>query len=258
MATFYTVKTRGIGLPDYAQAKPVGSVPVGPIYTSTDMGELAARLKSSDVFDRRGNIVWFDDFEDGVQKWTVVGDAGFGYAWDADHPHHSGHSLKFWTGAGAWWETYVSTWCPYPTLSKMGFEVAFRPDTELGALHFYTQMNDGTVQHRADIAYNLVTDRWTYLNAAGGYTFLPADIIIPVDHYSIIKVVCDFETDEYVRLIVNNATFNLGGIGIRATPSVVGPYLGATVNIVNQALGASTCYMDSAIITQNESDNPIA
>ncbi|GAH92629.1 unnamed protein product, partial [marine sediment metagenome] len=42
----YVVRTRGIGLPDYAQPKPVGSVPVGPIYTSTDVGELAARLGS--------------------------------------------------------------------------------------------------------------------------------------------------------------------------------------------------------------------
>ncbi len=42
------------------------------IHKIADMGELGVRLGSIDTFDRRGDIVFLDDFEGGIQKWDVL------------------------------------------------------------------------------------------------------------------------------------------------------------------------------------------
>ena len=255
VARIFTVEKRGVGLPDYAAPKPVGAVPIGPIYTSTDIAELAARLDSINTFDRRGNVIWMDGFEDGIKRMSIVGDDAFGMSWDADYPFHGGYSLKLWTDAAAWKETYVSAHCPYPTLSKIGFEVAFRPDNKLSNLWLLTDMYDDTYRHRGAVIYTPETGVWTFYNAAGGFTALSPAVSIPINHFSIIKVVCDYTIDEYIRLIVNNTTFNLEGEGIRRTTDGAGPYLGSTVNIINGAAGASTCYIDNMILTQQEPPN---
>ena len=50
------------GITDTVQAKSI----------ITDMGELAARLGAPNVFDRLGSIVWYDDFQYGLSRWTAT------------------------------------------------------------------------------------------------------------------------------------------------------------------------------------------
>ncbi|GAI49683.1 unnamed protein product, partial [marine sediment metagenome] len=61
------------GQPDY------GSSAVKEVAgTLADMGELAARLSSIVEYDRRGDVVYLDDFEEPVLKWSPLA-AGAGY-----------------------------------------------------------------------------------------------------------------------------------------------------------------------------------
>lgn len=58
----------GHGGPDWGTAGPLSTV-----YTIEDMAELAARLGSIDVYDRRGNIVFLEDFEGPLLNWAATG-----------------------------------------------------------------------------------------------------------------------------------------------------------------------------------------
>jgi len=51
------------GHPDYGQAGPTSLIATVP-----DLGELAARLGSNNTWDRRGFILWYDDFEASVLR----------------------------------------------------------------------------------------------------------------------------------------------------------------------------------------------
>ena len=62
-----------------AHGTPDWGVTAGAVttYQVTDLGELAVRLGSPISHDRRGDVIWWDDFECTLNKWqTVANGAG--------------------------------------------------------------------------------------------------------------------------------------------------------------------------------------
>ena len=43
------------------------------VFPLTDMAELAARLRSIDVYDRAGDVIALDDFQSGIDQWEHSG-----------------------------------------------------------------------------------------------------------------------------------------------------------------------------------------
>jgi len=253
----YTVRTRGYGLPDYAQPQPTGQVAVGPVYTSTDVGELAARLKSIDTFDRRGNIIFLDSFEDGILKWEPTGGAGGGIAWEGNHALHGGFCLKLYTNDLEGYSYQIAKRCAYPVLSKIGFEIATQHDHFLSRVHMNIILYDGVLQHFGSVHYDRVSDLCWYRNSGGVYVPLEGTVTTYDDVFNVMKLVIDFTKDEYVRFIINNTAFDMSGIAIQSFGSPVPPYLYMSFAITNNSDNVSTAYVDSAIITQNEPANPV-
>ena len=84
------------GHPDYG-----GAAPLATVYTLQDLAELAARLGSIDVFDRRGNVLLLDDFESGIKKWLFGGTGSYSAGWICDRAEHGGFCLSIQTEGAA-------------------------------------------------------------------------------------------------------------------------------------------------------------
>ena len=265
MGEIYAVKTRGIGLPDYAQPKPVGSVPVGPVYTSTDIAELAARQGSPDTFDRRGNVIVVDGFGDGINKWwrdpAYVGST---LVWSNITANHGGYSAELTTAAGLNDQAAVGIWRSFPILGKLGFEFSFCFDEYLYSIELFGLLYNGTYEHGPCVRWFSASHLCQYRDSNGQWRDLSPIIQLtpsfPAWHqypFNTIKLVADYESRKYTRLIFNNIAYDLSGESYQYAASVVPPLLSMYIRITNNAAHTSTIYLDDGIITQNEPANPV-
>ena len=251
----YTVPSRGIGTPDYSTPKPVGQVPIGPVYTLTDLAELAARLGSIDTFDRRGNVLWLDDFEDGIKKWIVTLTGGRGsVVWDAEHPHHGGFSALLTTGNVTGDMTRVSRDFPVPVVSRLGCELSCTRDEYIDNIHLELLLYDGTYKHDVDIKWIEADERWQYYGSDGLWHDLEPTMFLPSANFifNTIKVVADFTTGYLARLIANSTLYDLSSYQYRKTGSLLEPRLEIEFDITTKLDGEAAAHLGSVIITQNE------
>ncbi|GAH91125.1 unnamed protein product, partial [marine sediment metagenome] len=101
--------------------------PVSMVHTLEDAGELAARLGSIDIFDRRGNIIWVDSFGDACIKWVGAGiDPSGNYAYlDRTYVKSGSQAVKIHTEDGDTNEVAISKDVPAVPSSLVGIEVSF-------------------------------------------------------------------------------------------------------------------------------------
>ncbi|GAI16225.1 unnamed protein product, partial [marine sediment metagenome] len=100
--------------------------PLKTIYTLEDMAELVARLGSIVTFDRRGNIIWLDDFEGTLGKWGIETEgAGYSAQLSAEAARSGGFSAKLISPDDEEDRIGLKRWFPLPVESNIGFEFSW-------------------------------------------------------------------------------------------------------------------------------------
>lgn len=248
----FSVATRGVGLPDYSIAKPVGQVPVGPVYTSSDVGELAARLGSPVTHDRRGNVLWFDDFEGLLNKWDTIAGAGGSVSLSTTECRMGTQSCKIVTGAAAGSQIRASV--AYPSQSKLGFEIAFRAMSP-HVIGFRSIVYTGQQQQKFYIQLDI--DEGTLEFYQEGFIWTNFASGLPTDFsncFYIAKLVIDPVTGKYTRFVLNYQEYDLSSYISVAQDNLEPPRL--VCHYIADSPGfCATDYVDGAIITGNEPDN---
>jgi len=237
-------------LPDYSSKWKNDTV-----FATPDMAELAARLKSIDTFDRRGNVVWMDDFEGATLLWTPNGGAGYNVALNATAPYTGSQSCRLTTGGVAlqnW--AQISKYLSYPVVSNIGFEISSTWDDD--NVYFYWQMYlyDGTTQYIASVRYDNAANELLYLDAAAVYqTFATnIDLSLPALSFNTCKLVTDFANGNYSRFICNEVTYDLSAYPIRTNASVTSSRLHLIFYQSGTGVTTPDIYVDHGIATQNE------
>lgn len=239
------------GQPDFGLYAPTETI-VG----LSDLGELAARLGSPVTFDRRGNIIWMDDFESGIEKWYVDSAAGGeNLLWVPTYSKSGGFCAKAITDAHADDDIRVTVALPYPALSRIGFEYSFRLGSNIKEIHIINQLYNGTNLIVGLLRWTAATKTWAYLDDSGYHDLTPTidfRSTAPIP-FNTLKLVCDFTTRMYVRLIANNTTYDLSSNTLRVGPGAgIPPHLSERVAIYTNANASADIYIDDAIVTQNE------
>ncbi len=261
-----SVSSRGIGLPDYSQPKPTGSVPVGPVYTMTDMAELAARIAFGvpDTFDRRGNVIWADGFEDNIAKWYISGTGtGHGAALSVNAAQAGAKSGELITGSDAPGNHIdITKYMPYPFLSANGFEISFTYNANAQFYDFHLHLYDGDNLWAAEIRLSpssLFGGELQLLTSAGSWQMIGIyELSAGSGNYlfNTLKMVVNFNTKKYVRVILNNTEYDLSLEAVRSSSyPAIAPVLIVSFSVATNAAAARTIYVDNAIITQNEPVN---
>jgi len=226
------------------------------VFGQIDSGELAARLGSINTFDRRGNILWMDGFEAGTVNWSVGTTAGRGSCTLSTDRFVSGsQSAKLVTGNVQDDLVRIQRDLTYPSVGKLGFEIASTTDADIQTLKLWLHVMDGAKQHVAEITYDETDDSLYYRNSGGTYTKLTS--VHPIYGYVYLfhtfKLVADFENDEYMRFMLNGETYDMTGIKMYNRSYVSAKLLSAYYTITTNVDDTVTCYVDNAIITINES-----
>jgi len=225
------------------------------IFGVADMGELAARLNSIDKFDRRGNVIWMDDFEGATNLWTLNGGAGYATALNAAVALAGSQSMKMTTGGigGNNWAIIYRT-LAYPVLSNIGFEISSSWDDDV--LYFYWQIFlwTGTTLMDPSIRYNDTTHELLYLDAANVYQVFATnvDMDLNANSFNTCKLVIDFVNGYYQRFIFNNVTYDLSAYPCRQAASATRARLRVLFSQYADGVTTPSIYADNAIVTQNE------
>lgn len=221
---------------------------------SITRAELAVRLGSIVSFDRRGDVLWYDDFEDMLNKWTITADAGCSASIVASPVGRGGFACKLETDATLSNSVEMRHILPYSALGKCGFEVSFTIPVLLDALFFYFYLYTGVVDKLAACYINIsgtTLGLWTSV----GWQSIDASFspLATLDTFHTLKLVSDFENDKYMRLLFDSSSYDISDYALSSGAFLVSPNLDIKIDLLNYSLGAAReLEIDNVIITQNE------
>lgn len=220
-----------------------------------DMGELAARLGSIVTFDRRGDVVWYDDFEGHISKWkSNVSGTDAAATISAEAARNGDFSAKLTTGDVI--DKYAEIWhfLPYPIVSKVGFEFSFTLNDNLSELQALQNLYDGSHHHKAGLRYLPATNKLQYFSKTEGWQDLATDLDLYSASYIFhtSKLVIDLSTRKYVRAIFDNVEYDLSTLSYYYVGQITTPYWRQFISAITGVNSNQSIFIDDAIVTQNE------
>lgn len=254
-----TVATTGVGHPDYAAPVGLGNIPVGPIYTMGDLGELAVRLGSIVSFDRRGSVVWLDDFEDNLGKWIASGGGtGNSQALSTDTARGGAKSAKLVTGSDAAGNyALLSRWFSLPkSYSRMGLEFHYSINDSNWYLVLGFTIYESDYYYRARVrVYQTgeiqIEDSTGTFQTVGTLTMPFGSITL----FNALKLVVDVSERKYERLLFNQEEYDISTYSLYRLPTLGAYYAIVAIGCYTSEAVGKTFYVDDFILTQNEPPN---
>jgi len=220
------------------------------------LGELAVRLGSPSVFERRGSVIWFDDFRHGLGKWTpALSGAGSATALSNLDAKSGGFSALLTAGPVAnRFASLAHYEAAFKMTDKVGVEVSFQ--TQNANAGYYTlvvEVLDGTNGYKFAIECETATDyinRWT---DEGGWTTVGNKKIDSDTHsWTTLKLIVDLAAGEYLRLYVNGSEYSLLGLVGETWAQVSVPYVAVTFKVLSTGAASAAALLDNVIVTLNE------
>ncbi|MBA7559940.1 hypothetical protein ES708_01558 [subsurface metagenome] len=238
------------GQPDFGPQAPKVTVS-----SLSDMAELAARLGSIVRHDRRGDVIWLDDFESETLKWwRYGGTTGDSFAQSGERARSGSFSGKLVTGGiGENW-TAVQSGIFYPVLSRVGYEISVLLHDNAKSFTHYFLSQDGTHRNWFGLGWEQATRVLSVYDKILGWTPIDDDIYLWAGGrvFSTLKLVADLTTLKYVRAIVNREVFDLSAYIAFQTNLPGAPSLHPVARVDGSGVTKPEVYIDDAIITQNE------
>jgi len=226
------------------------------IYQLTDMAELAVRLGSIVTHDRRGDVVWFDGFEDGLEKWSTFAPADGGSVdLSTARARNGQYSARLVSDEGGAVGTRIDKTIPFPVASPMGAEFSFMLEQHIGWLELIFDIYDGDAATQYFVTWSDANDNLTYLDfeCAPQVIASGVDLSMAVNLFHTMKLVVDMENHAYARLILNQTEYPLAGIAAYVDPTdKTSAALRVRINVTGRAGENDVIRVDDVIITQNE------
>jgi len=232
-----------------------GRSPKETTYAIEDMAELAARLGSIVTFDRRGDIIYLDDFRNGLTGWRWGAGGAGGEVYPVAYPtQRGGVAVQLTCNTGYSSVIEIAKVFPRPVAKPVGLEVAFSPEPGAGRIApniiWYSGSNkysyvcryvhsDGVLQIRHS------DGNWHTIGSPGsapeGYGY-----------FSIMKMVVNLLTGKHVRVIFNEHVYDTSSYEPYVTSNTRPPQLEITITHGGSDSGPSVFTVDDVIYTQNE------
>jgi len=220
-----------------------------------DLAELAARLGSIHTFDRRGDVVTLETFEQGLGRWTssLLGDDAAATVSPTTY-RTGGYSAKLISGTGEAPTATMAIYHATPVLSPHGFEYSFTVDPDAVSITAYALIFTPTHAIRTRIRYTVATGNLDCLVGLDTWQSVATglDLDTRTGLFHILKWVIDPDTRYYVRCILDAAVYDMATIPCYAPASAIATHILFQVELNGDGTTSATIYLDNVIITQDE------
>ena len=238
------------GLPDWGLTGPKHVT-----YGLDDLGEHAVRMGSPHLWDRRGDVIYASDFRDGLAMFHT-GAWGLGAQVDlvTGFSRQGAYSVRLRAGSNGQQRAYLQLACPFQDPSNVGLEFSFSVEPNTEKVRAQIEWWDGATSYMAWCRYmHVVKDIDCWVHPGVGHIIDPNvsrhECVRP-EHT--MKLVVDMAANEYVRFMIDDLSYNLGGLEARRAGAIFPPYWVFTVQQEGVALTNPDIYVDNVIVTQNE------
>ncbi len=220
-----------------------------------ELAELAARVGSINTFDRRGEIVWMDDFEDNINKWFVeISGTGASVALSTETALYGARSAKLTTGNAVGNLSQITRHQHISIDTLIGFEVSFAGIPFNCEYHFRVLISMGT--HIASTALRFIVpprtlSLWT---RAGDWHVIASglNVFTSPHSFSTIKIVYDVPNRRYYRVHFNNLIFDISAHRFFEEAAANMPCIIPSIQFATRTAMNLSTYIDNVIITRNE------
>lgn len=208
-------------------------------------------------YDRRGEVVFHDSFEDGDGKWSQLSLVGVSsFATSTDKSCRNKASMKITAGPIANNLIEIGHYLPTPQLTRWGYELHFNPSSmATAAFQMSLRYHNGVNYFWAYLMYDVVNSNLQIFTPAGWVNIATGFLLRVQNHlFHFFKLVIDFSTGRYVRAMVNGTIYDLSQNLLATGASAdLASYI-ATMQL-QSGIGTAAnqlAYIDCATVTQNE------
>ncbi len=228
----------------------------------SDMGEVAARLGSINIYDKRGDVVEFDSFEDPVLKWLISKTALSDGRLINNNARSGSQSIYLEAGAGVGENVKLDRSVSIVGSKRLGMEISFsrfgHPAAGAKGARFTLEQTrfDGVaaqnvrvkIEHSAtgNILYIFNSDEaWQEIINLG----VTCDILFL---FETIKLVVDYAAGKYVRLLYTTNEYDLSDIEIYSEADDDPPVIKTSIYLENEVANLVRIWIEDWILTQAE------
>ncbi len=226
------------GLPDWTI-----NAPTETTFVSQDQAELAVRLGYAGTEDRGGEVLWFDDFSNGLGDVTPRELTPATVVYPVLEPSYQRRFvLRSEHGTGKNTACFLEKEFTELKEGKYGLEGGMAHYQNMSLYYYDIQHYSANRKYQYDIRYTHSSGILAYLNSAGGYTnFATIQTLLGAQtRFWVGKLVVDLQAKKYVRFVCKGVVYDLSGIACRDTAEVGTAY--TKILIGYTAPGATTCY----------------
>lgn len=235
----------------------------GGTYTNTffqplfDDGELAARLGSLVTFDRRGAVVFVDDFNYGLGGWSFHDATGTGsFNLSVAKWHHPPFAGLLTTGINQNDESYVRRPMAFPGSPRLGFAFLINAATNFHRLRWVIDLYIDGDWYQVYLALGESVSGQLTLTHSSATTTLDTspNFINGSDAFNFVKIVVDTSTLIIPRVIVNDTEYDTSAYSLKDLSISGTALINVSVYSKNNRTDsvAQSTYIDSVILTAVE------
>jgi len=217
--------------------------------------ELAARLGSERVFDRRGETVLQESFENGINGWSHVSPTtATGWRISNGAARGRGLSAKCVTAATSGLSYTLYRYLNPIFATCMGIEVAFAfPTSNAFVFTIQGSYYDGVNRYDMICYWQSSDKKWYITQALGDTAVTPAiEYVRSSLAFYHAKLTCDFSSGLYEKLLYGPNSVDLVSWTRYSEADVTAPGFYVAVDVLTAVAAATTVYVDLVNVTQNE------
>lgn len=220
-----------------------------------DLGELAARLGSPNLYDRQGNTFYIQSWEHGLGNWVTFSHATQKEPYVATfNLLRSPYVIALEQNGTTSTPTGIQTAVPHFTSGILGLEARFLYKASFRWLDLSFTTYDGNDLRTAEIRIDVPEKKLYYRDDQNDWVEfgdLP-DFNTTTPTWNFVKLVTDFNKDTYIRFIYNNTSFPLTDIPFYTTDSSVEKCLRLVIGLVGVFGTTGRVLVGDIIVTSNE------
>ncbi|MCK4815310.1 hypothetical protein KA005_06035 [bacterium] len=223
--------------------------------TYVGAGELAARLGSINTFERRGNVMLMDNFEESTLKWVPLGTGTGNTQLRSNITAQKGsYSVKLTTGNAEDNYSAITCYTYMPIKKRIGAEISFALGSEIKKFYLRFRAFDGTYLFQCDALYEPQASVFYVYDDVGQWQSVVASLSLKEYDFLFhtLKMVFDLDTEKWIRTVIDNVKYDISTIGLWKHNQPTTPYARSEIQVYNNSVGNHYAYVDNFIITQNE------
>lgn len=224
--------------------------------TLISLGEVAARQSIVFSYDRRGEALWWDDFEHGFTRWvTVTGGAGSSIGTSNLWPRSGTTSIEAAVDANSGNYARMKRYGWPPVSGKWGVEVAATWDVNCRQVSLQFEVQRGGLACWMMAKIEVQSGELLVVDSVGSDYVVATGLSLKHTAWQLhnLKIVGDITNQAWVRVLLDGTEYPITGVPLYTYANASADYSCIWVQAKNTVAGtAFEVYFDDVILTRGE------